>query len=147
VGRPFEILIVEDNEADVEMVRRSLREEIPVCNLTVANDGSEALDRLFKRGRFSNVTQPHMIFLDLNMPGMNGKEALKIIKADEHLKAIPVVILTSSDAPMDLRESYAHHANCYVVKRFDGGEFKSVVREIVNFWRNLVLLPESGQTQ
>jgi CheY-like chemotaxis protein len=147
MGRPLEILFVEDNEADVEMVRRSLREEIPVCNLTVANDGSEALDRLFKPGKLSDLTRPHMILLDLNMPGMNGKEALKVIKADEHLKAVPVVILTSSGAPVGLRESYAHHANCYVVKRFDGAEFKSAVREIVNFWKNLVVLPESGQPQ
>ncbi len=144
--RPFEILIVEDNEADVEMVRRSLREDIPASNLTVASDGAEALDCLYKRGRFSNAVRPHLILLDLNMPGMNGKEALKVIKADAQLKSIPVAILTSSTAPWDIKESYAHHANCYVVKRFDGGEFTSAIREIVNFWKNLVLLPDSGQT-
>lgn len=144
--RPFEILIVEDNEADVEMVRRSLRKENPVCNLTVASDGAEALDCLFRRGGFSSAARPHLILLDLNMPGMNGKEALKVMKADEHLKAIPVVILTSSNAPADIRESYAHHANCYVVKRLDGGEFMSAIREIVNFWTNLVLLPDGVLT-
>lgn len=144
--RTFEILIVEDNEADVEMVRRSLQEEIPVCNLTVASDGAEALDCLFKRGRFSNVARPQLILLDLNMPGMNGKDALKVIKGDEHLKSIPVAILTSSNSPWDIKESYAHHANCYVLKRFDGNEFKSAIREIVSFWKNLVLLPDSGLT-
>jgi two-component system, chemotaxis family, response regulator Rcp1 len=146
VIRPFEILIVEDNEADVEMVRRSLREEIPVCNLTVARDGAEALDCLFKRGGFSRAARPHLILLDLNMPGMNGKEVLKVIKADENLKAIPVAILTSSNAPADIKESYAHHANCYVVKRFDGSEFRGVIKEIVNFWKNLVLLPDGVLT-
>jgi CheY-like chemotaxis protein len=139
--QPFEILVVEDNEADVEMVRRSLRDVIPVCNLSAASDGSEALDFLFRRGRFQGAPRPHLVLLDLNMPGMNGKEVLKIMKVDEELKAIPVVVLTSSEAPSDIRESYAHHANCYVVKRFDGGDFKDAIREIVSFWRNLVLLP------
>src|SRR5271167_2385662 len=70
--RPFEILLVEDNEADVEMVRRSLRQLVPACSLTAARDGSEALDCLFKRGKFADVPRPHLVFLDLNMPGMNG---------------------------------------------------------------------------
>ena len=146
MNKSFEILIVEDNEADVEMVRRSLREAIPGCNLTVASDGAEALDCLFKRGKFSGAARPNLILLDLNMPGMNGKEALKVIKSDEKLKTIPVVVLTSSNSPMDIKESYAHHANCYVVKRFDGGEFKNAIGEIVSFWRNLVMLPDQVAT-
>jgi two-component system, chemotaxis family, response regulator Rcp1 len=146
MNRSFEILVVEDNEADVEMVRRSLRDLVPVCNLSAAGDGAEALDSLFKRGKFANAPRPHLVLLDLNMPGMNGKEVLKIMKLDDHLKAIPVVVLTSSEAPSDIRESYAHHANCYVVKRFDGGEFKAAIGEIVSFWRNLVLLPDGAST-
>jgi len=144
--RAFEILVVEDNEADVEMVRRSLRDVVPVCNLTAAGDGAEALDYLFKRGKFPNAPRPHLVFLDLNMPGMNGKEVLKIMKLDESLKTIPVIVLTSSEAPSDIQESYAYHANCYVVKRFDGGEFKDAIGEIVKFWRNLVLLPSNAAT-
>jgi chemotaxis family two-component system response regulator Rcp1 len=145
--RPFEILVVEDNEADVEMVRRSLKEVIPVCNLTAAGDGAEALDCLFRRGKFTDAPRPHLVLLDLNMPGMNGKEVLKIMNLDDGLKSIPVVVLTSSEAPVDIRESYAHHANCYIVKRFDGGEFKSAIGEIVNFWRNIVLLPDAAATR
>jgi len=143
---PFEILVVEDNEADIEMLRRSLRDVVPACNLTVAMDGAEALDCLFKRGRFANAPRPHLTLLDLNMPGMNGKEVLKIMKLNDDLKAIPVVVLTSSEAPSDVRESYARHANCYVVKRFDSNEFKDAIREIVHFWRDLVLLPSNERT-
>jgi CheY-like chemotaxis protein len=141
---PFEILLVEDNEGDVEMVRRSLRAVTPACNLSVAIDGTEALDYLLKRSNFQNVVRPHLILLDLNMPRMSGKEALTLIKSDERVKTIPVVVFTSSNAPSDIRECYAHHANCYVVKPFDSGEFKSAIGEIVNFWRNLAVLPHEA---
>jgi two-component system, chemotaxis family, response regulator Rcp1 len=144
MNKPFELLLVEDNEGDVEMIRRSLRDATPACNLTVVNDGMEALDYLFKRGNFQSAARPRLIILDLNMPGMNGKEALKVIKANEQVKNIPVVVFTSSDSPMDIQESYAQHANCYVVKPFDGGVFKTAIRNIVNFWGNLVLLPHDA---
>ena len=138
---PFEILLVEDNEGDVEMVRRALREVIPACNLSLASDGAEALDYLFKRGEFLQAARPNLLFLDLNMPGMDGKEALKLIKSDERVKTIPIAIFTSSDATSDIQESYANHANCYVVKPFDTKEYKSAIKGTVNFWRNLAVLP------
>lgn len=139
--QPFEILLVEDNEGDVEMVRRALRDVTPACNLSLASDGAEALDYLFRRGEFLHAVRPHLLFLDLNMPGMNGKEALKAIKSDERMKTIPITIFTSSNATSDIQESYAHHANCYVVKPFDTKEYKSTIKGIVNFWRNLAVLP------
>lgn len=139
--QPFEILLVEDNEGDVEMVRRALRDVTPACNLSLASDGAEALDYLFRRGEFLHAARPHLLFLDLNMPGMNGKEALKAIKSDERMKTIPITIFTSSNATSDIQESYAHHANCYVVKPFDTKEYKSTIKGIVNFWRNLAVLP------
>jgi chemotaxis family two-component system response regulator Rcp1 len=138
--QPFEILLVEDNEGDVEMVRRALRDVTPACNLSHAKDGAEALDYLFKRGAFLNAARPHLLFLDLNMPGMNGKEALKVMKSDERVNTIPVAVFTSSKAPSDIQESYAHHANCYVVKPFDSAEYKSAIREVVNFWKDRAVL-------
>jgi chemotaxis family two-component system response regulator Rcp1 len=142
--QPFEILLVEDNEGDVEMFRRALKGVTPPCNLSLAKDGSEALDFLFKRDDFRNAARPHLLFLDLNMPGMDGKEALKAIKSSEHLRAIPVAVFTSSNAPADIKESYSHHANCYIVKPFDSGEYKSAIKEVVNFWRNLAVHPPTA---
>ena len=142
--QPLEILLVEDNEGDVEMVRGALDDQTQPCNLSVVKDGREALDYLFQHGHFHAVTTPHLIFLDLNMPRMDGKILLKIIKQDERFHAIPVVVLTSSKAPSDVLEVYARHANCYVVKPFDGKEFKSAIIQTVNFWRNLVLLPNEA---
>ena len=144
--QPLEILLVEDNEGDVEMVRAALEDQLPSCNVSVAKDGREALDYLFNHGNFQNAVAPQLILLDLNMSGMDGKILLKIIKQDEQVNTIPVVVLTSSRAPSDIREAYAHHANCYVVKPFDSKDFKSAIRQVVDFWRNLVQLPHEAAT-
>jgi CheY-like chemotaxis protein len=106
----------------------------------VVNNGLEALDFLLKRGTFASVTTPQLILLDLNMPRMDGKKFLEVVKEDSQLKAIPVVILTSSQSPHDIRECYERHASCYVVKPFEGKEFISVARQIVTFWGNLARL-------
>ena len=144
--KSLEILLVEDNEGDVDMVREALQGEIPACNLSVANNGREALDYLFKQGDFRDVFTPQLILLDLNMPRIDGKILLKIIKQEEHLKSIPVVVLTSSKAPSDIMESYENHANCYVVKPFDGKEFRSAIKQAVDFWRNVARLPHEAAT-
>ncbi len=130
----LEILLVEDNEGDVEMIKRAFRDGTPACTLSVANDGMEALDFLHKRGDFSDAPTPHLILLDLNMPRMDGKQFLEAVKEEEGLKAIPVVMLTSSQSPRDIRECYERHASCYVVKPFDGKKFAETVREVVRFW-------------
>jgi two-component system, chemotaxis family, response regulator Rcp1 len=140
----MEILLVEDNEGDVEMTQRALQGRTPPCNLCVANNGMEALDYLFKRGDFQDAVTPQLILLDLNMPQMNGKEFLKIMKQNEQLKTIPVVVVTSSKAPSDILESYRHYANCYVVKPFNGEEFMGAIKLVVDFWRNSVLLPHEA---
>jgi CheY-like chemotaxis protein len=137
----LEILLVEDNEGDVELVRGALQNEVPFCNLSVVNNGRQALDRVLKHGIYQDAITPHLILLDLNLSGMDGKILLKIMKQDEQLKMIPVVILTSSRAPSDILESYAYHANCYIVKPFDGKEFKSTIRQALAFWRNVAQLP------
>jgi chemotaxis family two-component system response regulator Rcp1 len=144
--QPLEILLVEDNEGDVEMIRAALEDQLPPCNVSVVKDGREALNYLFQPGAFQNAAAPQLILLDLNMSGMDGKILLKIIKEDERVNMIPVVVLTSSKAPSDIREAYARHANCYVVKPFDSKEFKSAIRQIVNFWENLAILPREAAT-
>ena len=142
--QPLEILMVEDNEGDVEMVRAALEDQLPPCKVSVVKDGREALNYLFQHGDFQNAAAPQLILLDLNMSGMDGKILLKILKGDERVNTIPVVVLTSSRAPSDIREAYAHHANCYVVKPFDSKDFKSAIRQVVDFWRNLVQLPHEA---
>ena len=142
--QPLEILLVEDNEGDVEMVRAALEDQLPPCHVSVVKDGREALSYLFPSDDFHNSAAPQLILLDLNMSGMDGKILLKIIKHDERVNTIPVVVLTSSKAPSDIREAYAQHANCYVVKPFDSKDFKSAIRQVVDFWRNLVELPHEA---
>lgn len=139
--KPFEILLVEDSEGDVQIFRRALRDITPACKLSVAVDGVSALDYLFKRADYQNVATPHVVFLDLNLPGISGKEALAAMKNDERVKDIPVVVFTSSESPSDIQESYALHANCYVIKRFDMQESKNTIKNVVSFWRDLAALP------
>jgi CheY-like chemotaxis protein len=130
----LEILLVEDNEGDVVAVQRAFRSEQPVCNISVANDGAEALDFVFRRGNFTNAPLPQLILLDLNLPRMDGKQFLEVFKKQEELRAIPVIMLTSSESPKDIRECYERHASCYVVKPFSYKELSEKVREIINFW-------------
>jgi CheY-like chemotaxis protein len=144
MNEPLEILLVEDNEGDVEMVERALQDVTPPCHLSVAKDGMEGMDRLFRRGDFAGTNAPQLVLLDLNMPRLNGKELLKQVKQDEKLKAVPVIVLTSSEAASDIQQSYAAHANAYVVKPFDVGEFMDRIRDIVHFWRDTVLLPHEA---
>jgi chemotaxis family two-component system response regulator Rcp1 len=128
----------------VEITRRALRDAAPACRLNVAGNGEEALDYLLKSGKYEAAVTPQLILLDINMPRMNGKELLRAIKQHEALAAIPVVMLTSSRAPLDIMESYALHASCYIVKPFDGKEFMNVVGHVVGFWRDLVLMPHEA---
>jgi len=137
----LEVLLVEDNEGDVEMTQRAFRDGKPACHLSVANDGVEAMDFLLKQGNFAGAPTPQLILLDLNMPRMDAKEFLEAVKRDIQLKTIPIVMLTSSQPPKDIRESYERPASCYVVKPFDGKEFGDTVRQVVNFWGSLGRLP------
>lgn len=139
--KPLEILLVEDNEGDVEMTQRTFRDDKSACRISVANDGMEALDFLNKRGKFTDAPVAHLILLDLNMPRMDGKKFLEAVKEDIKLKAIPVIMLTSSQSPNDIRDCYERHASCYVVKPFDGKEFADAVRQVVRFWSSLGRIP------
>ncbi|MGC4095932.1 MAG: response regulator [Nitrospira sp.] len=141
---PIELLLVEDNQGDVEMIKLAFRDGTPTCHIWVANDGMEALDFLHKRGKFTDAPMPQLILLDLNMPRMDGKQFLEVVKAEAELKAIPIVMLTSSQSPSDIKACYERHASCYVVKPFDVQEFSDTVQQVVKFWSNLGRLPSEA---
>ncbi len=144
-GRPVEILLVEDNSADVRLTVEILKETKVRNVLTVASDGNEALEVLRRTGRYTHAVRPDLILLDLNLPKKDGKQVLAEIKADPVLKRIPVVILTSSKAEEDVVKSYNLYANCYVTKPVDLEQFVKVVKSVEEFWLTIVKLPE-GKT-
>lgn len=141
--RPIEILLVEDNPADVRLTREMLKDARIANRLTVAGTGAEAVDFLLQQGATEGRPRPDLILLDLNLPGMTGQEVLGRIKANPELRRIPVVILTSSRAEQDVLRSYDLHANAYVVKPVDLTQFIDVVRSIEEFWLAVVKLPSS----
>jgi two-component system, chemotaxis family, response regulator Rcp1 len=137
----IEILLVEDNPGDVRLTQEALRDGKIVNNLHVAENGVDALAFLRREGKYHNAVRPELILLDLNLPKKDGREVLAEIKADEALKRIPVVILTSSAAEQDIVRSYNLHANCYVTKPVDLDQFINVVKSIEHFWLTVVKLP------
>ena len=139
--RPVEILLVEDNPADVRLTREGLSSDRLWNNLNVARDGVEAMAYLRREGKFGAATRPDLILLDLNLPKKDGREVLAEIKADADLMLIPVVILTTSDAEEDILRTYGLHANCYITKPVDLRQFMKVVKSIEDFWLAIVKLP------
>ena len=143
MGRPIEILLVEDNPGDVRLTREALREAKVINNLSVAQDGVEALAYLRREGQYTDVPRPDLILLDLNLPRKDGREVLAEIKEDAKLKRIPVVVLTTSKAEEDILKSYNLHANCYIAKPVDLDQFLTVIQQIEGFWLTIVQLPSS----
>ena len=141
IVNPIEILLVEDNPADVRLTVEALKEEKVFNNLHIVNDGEEALFFLRKQGKYSNAVRPDLILLDLNLPKVDGREVLREIKDDDKLKQIPVVVLTVSKADEDILKSYNLHANCFISKPVDLAQFIKVVRSIQDFWLTIVKLP------
>lgn len=144
--RPIEILLVEDNAADVRLTIEALREGKVQNHLSVARDGEEAMSLLLREGPFVDATPPDLILLDLNLPKKDGREVLAEIKAHPVLRRIPVVVLTTSSAEADILESYSLHANCYITKPVDLEQFVKVVRSIDDFWLTIVCLPGEHKT-
>jgi chemotaxis family two-component system response regulator Rcp1 len=138
---PIDILLVEDNDADVRLTQEVLAESKVRNSLMVANDGVEALECLRRQGKYKNCLRPDLILLDLNLPRKDGREVLSQIKQDPDLKSIPVVILTTSKAEEDILRTYKLHANCYITKPVDLEQFVTVVRYIEDFWLAIVKLP------
>jgi len=135
------ILLVEDNEGDIVLTVEALKEAKITNKVIVVRDGEEALSYLNREGQFAGTDLPDLIFLDINLPRVDGKEVLIKIKNDDKLKFIPVVILTTSDSDRDIMDSYANHANCYITKPVDFHKFMHVINMIKDFWISLVKLP------
>lgn len=140
-SKAYEILLVEDSPADVLIAREALNEAKLRGIVHVAEDGVEALAFLRRQGCFSDAPRPDLILLDLNLPRMNGRELLAVIKSDPLLCTIPVVVLTTSSSDEDVRVSYGLHANCYVVKPVEFDRFVSAVQSIRHFWFDTATLP------
>jgi chemotaxis family two-component system response regulator Rcp1 len=140
-GMPLEVLLVEDNPGDFRLVQEVFLEARDTIHLHVAVDGVDALAFLRREGEHVNSPRPDFILLDLDMPRMNGREFLTIIKRDAGLKTIPTAILTVSEEDIDVETSYALQANCYLRKPLDLNEFKNLVRAINQFWLTMVTLP------
>ncbi|UKO96210.1 response regulator [Nostoc sp. UHCC 0870] len=138
---PIQVLLVEDNPGDVELTRIALEDSKISVNLNVVEDGVEAMAFLRKQEKYANVPHPDIVLLDLNLPRKDGREVLAEIKTDQHLKRIPVVVLTTSQAEEDILKAYNLSANCYIAKPVDFDQFVRIVKSIENFWFAIVKLP------
>jgi len=135
------ILLVEDSPTDIDLTREGLEMGKLANNLTVIEDGEEALAFLRREGEHADAIRPDLVLLDLNLPGKDGREVLEEIKTDPELMSIPVVVLTSSKAEEDIAKTYKLHANCYISKPVNFSRFVEVVKGIEDFWFSIVKLP------
>lgn len=140
-GAPIEVLLIEDSPGDVRLTQEAFRDANPTIQLHVASDGVEAMAFLRHEGAHAHAPRPDLILLDLNLPKMDGREVLAHIKADESLKTIPTVILTTSDAEADILKSYQLRANCYLTKPVQLDAFESLVKSVNDFWLTKAKLP------
>ena len=137
-----DVLLVEDDPGDVMLTRDSFDDCHLGLNLHVASDGEEALSFLHRAGEFAGVPRPALILLDLNLPRRGGLEVLAELKADDDLRAIPVVVLTTSQAEADIARSYELHANAYVIKPIDAAKFADAIKQIDEFFLILMRQPQ-----
>jgi len=137
------ILLVEDNEGDIVLIKDAFDDAKILITISVVRDGQQALDFLYKRNEFKQAASPDLVVLDVNLPKINGHEVLKTIKNDPLLCLIPIVMLTTSSSPSDINNSYRNHANCYITKPVDVDDFIKVVLSIESFWLNMAQLPEN----
>jgi CheY-like chemotaxis protein len=140
-GRPIEILLIEDNPADVDLTREMIGNGKIKSVVSNVGDGEEAIAYLQQRGRYREAVRPDLILLDLNLPKKDGRAVLSEIKKDDRLKDIPVVVLTTSEAETDVLRSYQLHANCYISKPVDLAKFSNIIRSIEDFWLTVAKLP------
>ena len=141
-GERIQILLVEDSPGDVRLTQEALKEAKVLNQVSVATDGMEAMAFLRREGAYAQAPRPDLILLDLNMPRKDGREVLTGLKADDQLRRIPVVVLTTSTAEQDILGTYDLHANAYITKPVDLNQFVSVVKAIEDFWLTIVKLPK-----
>lgn len=141
MGRPIEILLVEDNEGDIILTKKAFERGKIINKLHVCRNGKEALDFLYKRNGYEDKPTPNMILLDLNMPIMGGQEVLEKIKNEPELMTIPVIVLTTSNADEDIIKSYALHCSSYIRKPVDFKQFGAVIQTLQDYWFTVVKFP------
>ncbi|HEU0131122.1 MAG TPA: response regulator [Mycobacteriales bacterium] len=141
-GRAVRILLVEDNPGDVRLTREALRRGRVANTLDVVGDGDAALAYLRREGAYAGSERPDLVLLDLNLPGLDGRDVLAEVKKDESLRRLPIIVLTTSAAERDIGRSYDLGANCYVTKPVELADFLGVVRSFEDFWLSIVKLPE-----
>ena len=141
-GIPIQVLLVEDSPGDVRLTWEAFRDASSSVEMSVASDGVEAMAFLRREGSHADAPRPDLILLDLNLPKMDGREVLALIKEDGRLKTIPTVILTTSDSEADIVKSYQLQANCYLSKPVQLDEFELLVKSINDFWLTRVKLPQ-----
>ena len=146
IGKPIEILLVEDNPGDVRLTKEALKEGKVLNKLHTVEDGIEALAFLNREGKYGDARRPELILLDLNLPKKDGRDVLSEIKSNGDLRRIPVVVLTTSRSEEDILKSYDLSANCYITKPVDLDQFISVVRSISEFWLSIVKLPGEAES-
>jgi CheY-like chemotaxis protein len=139
--RPIRVLLVEDNPGDADLIRDTLENGSHKLDMSVVGDGASASDYLLRRGRYADAERPDLILLDLNLPGVDGRKVLAEMRQHSQLRAIPVVVLTSSDAASDIVGSYQAGASCYVTKPGELTAFQSAVKSIETFWFKVAKLP------
>jgi len=141
---PVIILLVEDNPADARLTAEGLKRAKVLNQLHVVEDGEEAIAFLRREGRYADAPRPDLVFLDLNLPKIDGREVLTTVKEDPELAHVPVVVLTSSDADADVLKAYKAKANCYVKKPVMFQEFLNTIKLIDDFWLTVVKLPREA---
>jgi Response regulator containing CheY-like receiver, AAA-type ATPase, and DNA-binding domains len=143
-GKAIDILLVENNPADARLTIEALKEVGLATNLTCVADGDDALEFLRRQGRYSGVSHPDLIFLDLNLQRVSGLEVLAEIKTNAELECIPVVVVSGSIDPRQIRDAYKLKANCYITKPADLNEFLEFIRSCFGFWGTAVTFPPKG---
>ncbi|HEY9734421.1 MAG TPA: response regulator [Drouetiella sp.] len=139
------ILLVEDSPADARLILEVFKDENISADIQVVRDGQTAMDRLRCVGQFADSQKPDLVILDLNLPKKDGREVLAEVKGDEHLKCIPIVILTTSQSEDDIIKSYELQANCYVTKPIELQQFVKTIKSFESFWLKSVRYPHSHE--
>lgn len=139
--KPLEVLLIEDCYDDIFLMKELLKDSQTLINLNIVNDGEKAIDYLFKKNNFDKTITPDLIILDLNLPKVDGREVLNILKNNDQYKTIPIIVLTTSRSEEDINSAYFTNANCYITKPIDLQEFLKVLKTIEDFWFKIVRLP------